>query len=156
MRDFKISQPVMNYEILINAFSRCLIRNLTRMQHVLAVAALPRSRRASRERRGRSARFWRTARRRPFFPDVLPDAEGCLHFGGWGTRPHSVRSWGSGAEFRGSPPESARKQEPTPTPASPRSQVLSERGDPSGATRAEGAGFLGPDFAFGVTDQDAH
>lgn len=31
MRDFKISQTVMNYEILINAFLQCLIRNLTCM-----------------------------------------------------------------------------------------------------------------------------
>lgn len=31
MRDFKISQTVMNYEILINAFLQCLIRNLTWM-----------------------------------------------------------------------------------------------------------------------------
>lgn len=40
MKDFKISQTVMNYEILINEFLQCLIRNLTRMLAHFATTAL--------------------------------------------------------------------------------------------------------------------
>lgn len=39
MKDFKISQTVMNYKILINEVLQCLIRNVTRILAHFAITA---------------------------------------------------------------------------------------------------------------------